>query len=84
MIGKAFGNYHFDEKIGGRVGLIHKAHNTHLNRSAPATNLRSILSGIREMGMFGGLSEEETEVLGVSSRTVKRDWRLARNWLFAS
>jgi RNA polymerase sigma factor (TIGR02999 family) len=31
---------------------------------------------------FGGLSEEEiASVLGVSARTVKRDWRMARAWL---
>ena len=35
-----------------------------------------------ELRFFGGLSEEETaEVLGVSSRTVKRDWAMARAWL---
>jgi RNA polymerase sigma factor (TIGR02999 family) len=35
-----------------------------------------------EMRFFGGLSIEETaEVLGVSSQTVMRDWRLAKNWL---
>jgi RNA polymerase sigma factor (TIGR02999 family) len=37
---------------------------------------------IVEMRYFGGLTEEETaEVLGVSPRTVKRDWRSARAWL---
>jgi len=36
-----------------------------------------------ELRFFGGLSEEEAaEVLGVSSRTVKRDWSVARAWLF--
>jgi RNA polymerase sigma-70 factor (ECF subfamily) len=36
-----------------------------------------------ELRFFGGLSEEETAtVLGVSSRTVKRDWRIAKAWLF--
>jgi RNA polymerase sigma-70 factor, ECF subfamily len=36
-----------------------------------------------EMRFFGGLSVEETaEVLKVSSVTVKRDWRAARNWLY--
>lgn len=36
-----------------------------------------------EMRFFGGLSVEETaEVLGVSSDTVLREWRLARAWLF--
>ena len=35
-----------------------------------------------ELRFFGGLSEEETaEVLRVSPRTVRREWRLARAWL---
>lgn len=35
-----------------------------------------------ECRFFGGLSEEETgEVLGVSWRTVHRDWLKARSWL---
>jgi RNA polymerase sigma factor (TIGR02999 family) len=37
---------------------------------------------IVEMRYFGGLSEEEIgEMLGLSSRTVKRDWKKARAWL---
>ena len=37
---------------------------------------------IVEMRYFGGLTEDETaEVLGVSTRTVKRDWTSARAWL---
>jgi RNA polymerase sigma factor (TIGR02999 family) len=40
-------------------------------------------SQIVEMRFFGGLSEEETaEVLGITARTVKRDWRLAKAWLY--
>jgi RNA polymerase sigma factor (TIGR02999 family) len=36
-----------------------------------------------ELRFFGGLSiEESAEVLGVSPSTVKRDWLLARAWLF--
>ncbi|HYL39423.1 MAG TPA: sigma-70 family RNA polymerase sigma factor [Bryobacteraceae bacterium] len=36
-----------------------------------------------ELRFFGGLSIEETsEVLGVSTPTVKRDWASARAWLF--
>jgi RNA polymerase sigma factor (TIGR02999 family) len=36
-----------------------------------------------ELRFFGGRSEEEiAEILGVSVRTVKRDWRLARAWLY--
>jgi RNA polymerase sigma-70 factor (ECF subfamily) len=35
-----------------------------------------------EMRYFGGLSEDEVaEALGVSARTVKRDWTVARAWL---
>ena len=39
---------------------------------------------IAEMRYFGGLSVEETaEALGVSPRTVKRDWSVAKGWLHA-
>lgn len=35
-----------------------------------------------ELRFFGGLTVEETaEVLGVSPRTIKADWRLCRAWL---
>jgi RNA polymerase sigma factor (sigma-70 family) len=41
------------------------------------------LSRIVDLRFFGDLSEEETgEVLGVSVRTVKRDWSMARAWLY--
>ena len=37
-----------------------------------------------ELMYFGGLTEEETaEALGISVRTVKRDWASARAWLQA-
>jgi RNA polymerase sigma-70 factor, ECF subfamily len=37
-----------------------------------------------ELRFFGGLTEEEiAEVLGVSVRTVKREWNHARAWLHA-
>ncbi|HYN85645.1 MAG TPA: sigma-70 family RNA polymerase sigma factor [Pyrinomonadaceae bacterium] len=40
-------------------------------------------SKIVELRFFGGLSVEETaEVLGVSAPTVKRQWRMAKAWLF--
>jgi RNA polymerase sigma factor (TIGR02999 family) len=39
-------------------------------------------SRIIELRYFGGLSMEETaEVLGISTSTVKREWRMARAWL---
>jgi len=41
------------------------------------------LSRIVELRFFGDLSEEETgEVLGISVRTVKRDWSMAKGWLY--
>jgi RNA polymerase sigma-70 factor (ECF subfamily) len=40
-------------------------------------------SKIVELRFFGGMSEEEAGViLGVSVRTVKRDWRVAKAWLY--
>ena len=39
-------------------------------------------SQIVELRFFGGLTEEEiSEILKVSTRTVRSDWRLARSWL---
>jgi RNA polymerase sigma factor (TIGR02999 family) len=39
-------------------------------------------SKIVEMRFFGGLTEEEAaEALGISVRTVKRDWAVAKAWL---
>jgi RNA polymerase sigma-70 factor, ECF subfamily len=38
---------------------------------------------IVELRFFGGLSVEETaKVVGVSSKTVKRDWSVAKAWLY--
>lgn len=38
---------------------------------------------IVELRFFGGLTEEEiAEVIGISVRTVKRDWKVARAWLY--
>jgi RNA polymerase sigma-70 factor, ECF subfamily len=40
------------------------------------------LSRLVELRFFSGMTVEETaEVLGVSARTVKRDWLLAKAWL---
>lgn len=40
-------------------------------------------SQIVELRYFGGLSEEEiAETLEISTRTVRRDWSLARAWLY--
>ena len=41
-------------------------------------------SRVIELRFFGGLSVEETaEVLKISPTTVKREWRLARAWLYS-
>lgn len=41
------------------------------------------LSDIVEYRFFGGLTEEQTSgIVGVTARTVRRDWRKARAWLF--
>jgi len=40
-------------------------------------------SRVVELRYFGGLSLEETaEILGVSVETAKRDWKMARAWLY--
>ncbi|MEK6321880.1 MAG: ECF-type sigma factor [Acidobacteriota bacterium] len=40
-------------------------------------------SRIVELKFFGGLSIEETaEVIGISPATAKREWALAKSWLF--
>jgi len=41
------------------------------------------LSQVVQCRFFGGLTEEETgEVLGVTARTVRRDWLKAKGWLY--
>jgi RNA polymerase sigma factor (TIGR02999 family) len=41
------------------------------------------LSRVVECRYFGGLTEQETaDVLGVTRRTVQRDWAKARGWLY--
>ena len=41
------------------------------------------LSQVVECRFFGGLTEEETAAaLGVTARTVERDWAKARGWLY--
>ena len=40
-------------------------------------------SKIVELRFFAGMTEEETgHVLGISARTVKRDWQVAKAWLY--
>ena len=42
------------------------------------------MAQVVELRYFGGLSVEETaELLGISPETAKRDWKMAKAWLFA-
>jgi RNA polymerase sigma factor (TIGR02999 family) len=46
--------------------------------------LNERLCRVVEYRFFGGLTEQETaQVLGVTDRTVRRDWTKARLWLYA-
>src|ERR1039457_3774091 len=46
-------------------------------------SLHSRQAKVVELRFFSGLNEDEiAEALGVSVRTVKRDWRMARAWLY--
>jgi len=39
-------------------------------------------SRVVELRVFGGLTVEETaEAMGISPRTVKREWSMAKAWL---
>ena len=74
-----------------RVTLIEEQ----IPSAEPATDLLALDEALEELGAFdarksqvvemryfGGLSIEETaEALGVSTRTVKRDWEIAKLWL---
>ncbi|MBV8905286.1 MAG: sigma-70 family RNA polymerase sigma factor [Acidobacteriia bacterium] len=41
-------------------------------------------SRVVQLRYFGGMSlEEVAEALGVSPETAKRDWKLARAWLYS-
>ena len=47
------------------------------------SSLSPRLGQLVEYRFFGGLTHEEiAEVMGVSVRTVKRDWTRARTWLY--
>ena len=56
-----------------------------LNRALEAlAQIDGRKSRVVELRYFGGLSLEETaEVLGVSFETAKRDWKMARAWLYS-
>jgi RNA polymerase sigma factor (TIGR02999 family) len=84
---------HRQKRGGGAVLVSLTAAGGHADRSADVIALDEALqslakfddrkSRIVELRFFGGLTADETaEVLGISSRTVHREWDLARSWLF--
>ena len=79
------GNYRLDLTDLGDVpdktgGLDLLALDQALERLASFDEQHTRIVGMR---FFGGLSIEETaEAIGVSPATVKRDWALAKAWLF--
>jgi len=49
------------------------------------SNIDARKSRVVELRYFGGLSVEETaEVMEISPETVKRDWKMAKAWLFGA
>jgi RNA polymerase sigma factor (TIGR02999 family) len=60
----------------GEIIAVHEA----LTRLAQVDERKS---RIVELRYFGGLDDEEiAEVIGLSTRTVKREWRWAKAWLY--
>lgn len=67
-------------QIGGKGGIDLEVLNDGLEKLAERDERKARLI---ELKFFGGLTEEElAEVLGVSVPTIRRDWRLARVWLY--
>ncbi len=66
---------------------VAEAHSTDLVILEEALSRLQILNRrqcqVVEMRFFAGMSEDEiAEVLSVSARTVNREWRMARAWLY--
>ena len=84
-----------NQKHGGDLVRVSLAHATlEPNQSDPEvlslnqaldelTRLDARQGRIIELSFFGGLTNEEiAHVLGISTRTVRREWKMARAWLF--
>ena len=82
-------------KRGGGVAAVTLEEDRHGGVSADADFLLSLEEALQSLGrldprlprvvecrFFAGLSEEETaDALGISTRTVQRDWMRAKAWL---
>ena len=70
-----------DEERGEEQGEMLLALDEALTRLAA---LNDRLARVVECRYFGGLTEDETaDALGVTARTVRRDWVKAKSWLYA-
>lgn len=71
-----------------RIGLLDVRDETLLaldDALAQLGQLDGRLARVVECRFFGGLTEQETATaLGVTDRTVRRDWIKARGWLYAA
>ncbi len=67
----------------GTTGLVHEAYLKLVDQTRIQYRDRGhFLGQVVECRFFGGLSEQETaEVVGVTTRTVRRDWTKAKGWL---
>ena len=77
------GSGHRDVTLGDRdgFGAVDSAELLSLNDALDTLDERQ--RRVVEMRYFGGLEEREiAEVLGVTTRTVQRDWAKARAWLY--
>lgn len=72
------------EAIGSLAGAQRAAEFIALDEALERlTSIDPRFGSVVECRFFGGLSEAETaEALGVSQRTVARDWLMAKGWLY--
>jgi RNA polymerase sigma factor (TIGR02999 family) len=85
------------ERHGGRLLKVQldDVHPAEIDRSIEYLEIHELLkqmsavdrrmAAVVELKVFGGLSSTEIgDILGINERTVKRDWQLARAWLFGA
>jgi RNA polymerase sigma factor (TIGR02999 family) len=81
---KRTGNLERVELDDGLIAVEHQA-NELVELDAALDRLAALdprQARVVELRFFGGLTVEETaQVAGISEKTVKRDWALARAWL---
>ena len=79
--GGGLGTFQIDEEMDFEVENPKEVLQVH-DALQSLSELNPRLAQVVECKFFAGLNESETaEALGVSQRTVQRDWVLARSWL---